>query len=123
MSLNIDVYSPGTAITGRATTEVTAKRFVKISGDRANGNIAVAHADAGGRVFGVASTDAEAATIVTIARGAARVVKVTAGGPITAFAEVEVGTDGKAVTKDEGVAVGYAVTGTATDADAQISLY
>jgi hypothetical protein len=43
-------------------------------------------------------------------RGNSRVVFVNAGGAIAAFAEVEVGTNGQAVTKSAGVAVGFAVT-------------
>jgi ABC-type molybdate transport system substrate-binding protein len=52
-----------------------------------------------------------------------RVVKVTAGGSISAFAEVEVGNPGKAVAKSSGVAVGYALTQGSNNNDAEISLY
>jgi len=60
---------------------------------------------------------------VGIKRGKDRVTFVTASGPIAAFAEVEVGAAGVAVTKTSGVAVGYAVTAAASGADAEISLY
>lgn len=121
---NIDVYNPGRDLTAVATDDITAKRFVRISGNRASsGNITVAHATAGGRIAGVAADDAAKDAIVLVARGNARVVKVTAGGPIAAFAEVEVGADGKAITADTGHAVGYAVTAAAPGTDAHISLH
>ena len=119
----IDIYKPGTDITGRASAAVTGKRFLKISGNRAGGNIAVAHADAGGRTCGVATFDAASGSVVGVARGNSRVVPVTADGAIAAWAEVEVGTAGKAKTIGTGKAVGYALTAAADGADAQISLY
>lgn len=128
MSTNITtgagIYDPGANITGEATATITAKTFLAISGNRTSGgNIAVAPATAAGRVAGVARNDAASGELVTIARGNSRVVKVTAGGTIAAFAEVEVGTAGKAVAKSSGVAVGYALTGATNNNDAEISLY
>lgn len=120
---NVGVYEPGRDITGRATAAVTGKRFLKISGNRSNGNIAVAHADAAGRVCGVSKYDAASGAIVGVARGNSRVTHVTADGAIAAFAEVEVGAAGKAKTKTAGIAVGYALTAAADGADAEISLY
>ena len=120
---NVGVYEPGRDITGRATAAVTGKRFLKISGNRSNGNIAVAHADAAGRVCGVSKYDAASGAIVGVARGNSRVTHVTADGAIAAFAEVEVGAAGKAKTKTAGIAVGYALTAAANGADAEISLY
>ncbi|MFH5207569.1 capsid cement protein [Antrihabitans sp. NCIMB 15449] len=122
MSTTINIYAPGGDITGQATGTVTAKRALKISGNRTGGNVAVAPADAAGRIFGVAADDAAVGELVAVARGSGRVVKVTAGGTIAAFAEVEVGTGGKVVTKTSGVAVGYALTGATLDTDAEISL-
>lgn len=120
----IGVYEPGQDITGRASANVTGKRFLKISGNRgAAGNIAVAHADAAGRACGVAKYDAPSGEIVGVARGNSRVVEVTAEGAIAAFAEVEVGTAGRAKTIAAGKAVGYALTGAVDGADAEISLY
>ncbi|MHA4852444.1 capsid cement protein [Rhodococcus sp. MSC1_016] len=120
---SIDVYNPGRDLTAAATAPVTAKRFVRITGDRnSDGNLVVDHATAGGRVAGVAAADAAAGALVPIARGKDRVVKVTAGAAIAAFAEVEVGTDGKVITADTGNVVGYAVTAAAPNADAHISL-
>ncbi|ORL83908.1 capsid cement protein [Prescottella equi] len=121
---NIGVYEPGQDISGRASTAITGKRFLKISGNRgAAGNIAIAHADAGGRVCGVSGRDAAAGKLVDVKRGKDRVTFVTAGGALAAFEEVEVGADGKAVKKASGVAVGYAVTAAASGTDAEISLY
>ncbi|GAC70734.1 capsid cement protein [Gordonia soli] len=120
---NVGVYEPGRDITGRASAAVTGKRFLKISGDRSSGNIAVAHADAGGRVAGVSKYDAASGDIVGVTRGNSRVTFVKAAGNIAAFAEVEVGSAGQAITKASGVAVGYAVTAATSGADAEISLY
>lgn len=120
---NIGVYEPGRDISGRASAAVTGKRFLKISGNRSGGNIAVAHADTGGRICGVSKYDAAAGDLVGVTRGNSRVTYVRAGGAIAAFAEVEVGAGGVAVTKTTGVAVGYAVTAAANGEDAEISLY
>jgi hypothetical protein len=118
---NINIYSPGQDVTGQASATLTAKRAVKISGNRTGGNVAVAPADAAGRIFGIAKDDTASGDLVSVAR--AGVVKVTAGGSIAAFAEVEVGTAGKVITKASGVAIGYALTAATTDTDAEISLY
>lgn len=120
---NIGVYEPGQDISARATVAVTGKRFVKISGNRSNGNVAVAHADAAGRTFGVTKYDAGIGEIVGIQRGSGRVTFVTAEGVIAAFGEVEVGATGKAKALAAGKAVGYAVTGATDGSDAEISLY
>lgn len=121
---NPSVYDPGANITAQATAAVTARTFLAISGNRVSGgNIAVAPATAAGRTCGVAGNDAANGGLVTLVRGSSRVVRVTTAGVIAAGAEVEVGTGGKAVTKTSGVAVGYAVTGAASGADAEISLY
>lgn len=121
---NPSVYDPGANISAQASATVTARRFLLISGDRASGgNLAVAPATAAGRVCGVAGNDAASGELVTVVRGSSRVVKVSAGADISAFAEVEVGTGGTAVPLDEGVAVGYAVTGATNGGTAEISLY
>lgn len=120
---NIGVYEPGRNLSGRASAAVTGKRFLKISGNRNGGNIAVAHADAAGRIAGVAQYDAASGDLVGIARGNSRVTFVTAGGAIAAFDEVEVGAAGVAIKKASGVAVGYAVTAVTSGGDAEISLY
>ncbi len=125
---NVGVYEPGRDLTGRASTAVTGKRFLKITGDRASvgGNIAVAHADAGGRVCGVSKYDAAVAAVIGVARGNSRVTFVAtppAGTALVAFAEVEVGAGGTAVARGTGIAVGYTVTGSAVGVDAEVSLY
>jgi hypothetical protein len=122
---NPSVYDPGATITGQATAAVTAKRFLAISGNRtAGGNIAVAPAAAAGRTCGVAGNDAAVGELVRVVRGGGRVVRVTASGAIAAAAaEVQVGANGTATTLAAGVAVGYAITGAADAADAEISLY
>src|SRR5262245_8132936 len=124
ITTNVGIYAPGDNITGEATATITAKTFLAISGNRTDGgNIAVAPAAAAGRIVGVARNDAASGEFVAVARGNSRVVKVTAGGSIAAFAEVEVGANAKAVTKASGVAVGYALTAATSGADAEISLY
>lgn len=121
---NPSVYDPGADITGQATTAVNAKRFLAISGNRtAGGNIAVAPAAAGARPCGVAGSDAAVGELVRVVRGNSRVVRVTASGAIAANADVQVGAGGTVQTHAAGVAVGYAITGAADTADAEISLY
>lgn len=121
---NPSVYDPGKDITAEATAAVTARRFLAVSGNRtAGGNMAAAPAAAGGRTCGVAGNDAAAGGLVRVVRGNSRVVRVTASGAIAAGAEVQVGANGTAVTKAAGIAVGYAITGAADAADAEISLY
>ena len=121
---NYGIYEPGRDITGKATAAVTGKRFLAISGNRStDGNISVAHATAAGRVCGVSKYDAAINTLVGVMRGNSRVVSVTAAANIAAFAEVEVGTAGQAITKSSGVAVGYALTAATSGNDAEISLY
>ncbi|NKY17528.1 capsid cement protein [Tsukamurella spumae] len=116
------VYAPGADVTAQATAAITARRLVFISANRASGgNLSVAHAPAGGRVFGVAVDDATVGDLVGVARDG--VLRVTAGAAITAGAEVEVGAAGKAITKNTGTAIGYAVTNAVTDGIAEIALY
>lgn len=115
-------YDPGRDITAEATSAVTARRLVAPSGNRTGGgNLAVAHATAGGPALGVAVTDAAAGDLVAVARGG--VVKITAGGAITAGAQVEVGAAGKVVALTTGVAVGLAVTGASNNGTAEIALH
>lgn len=119
---NPRVYAPGCDITAEATGSITARRAVAPSANRATGgNLAVAHATAAGPILGIAVTDAATGDLLAVARGG--VVKVTAGGSITAGAEVEVGTAGKVVAKSSGIAIGIAVTGAGNNTDAEIALY
>ena len=74
-----------------------------------------------GKVLGVAAFDAAVgAQVSVIGEG---VVPVTAGAAITAGAEVEVGTGGKAITLASGKAVGRALTTAANNADVYVRLY
>jgi hypothetical protein len=129
----IEFYKPGDDLTAYVSADVIGKRCVKISGNRqagpllntsvSGGNVTVAPADAGGRIFGVAKWDAATGQLVGIARGSKSVVPIKAAGTITAFAEVEVGSAGQVVAKSSGVAIGYAITAAASGDDTQISLY
>ncbi|GFG64571.1 hypothetical protein MKUB_29160 [Mycobacterium kubicae] len=115
-------YAPGANITGEATATISARKFVKISGNRtAAGNLAVAPAAAGDRAFGVAAHDAATGQLVHVARGG--VVKVLASGAIAAGAAVQVGAGGAASTAAAGVVVGFAVTGAADGAVAEVAFY
>ena len=115
-------YSPGANITAEATAPVLARRFVKIAGNRtAAGNLAVAPAAAGDRAFGVAADDTSAGQLVHVARGG--VVKVIAAGAIAAGASVQVGAGSTVSTAAAGVVVGFAVTGAADGAVAEIAFY
>lgn len=118
-----DVYDPGRDITGRATAAVTGKRFVKITGNRSGGNVAVAPCAEGDRSCGVAKYDAPQGEIVGLARGKDRVVRVTAGANIAAGQEVQAGAGGVAIPAAAGAKLGYAFTAAANGADAEISLY
>lgn len=115
-------YAPGANISAEATAAVTGRRFVAISGNRTpGGNLAVAPAGAGARAFGVAADDAGVGQLVNVARGG--VVKVVAAGAISAAAAVQVGAGGAASVATTGVVVGFAVTGAADGAVAEIAFY
>lgn len=119
----IPFYEPGGNVTGHASAAVTGKRCLKVSGDRTDGNIAVAHADAGGRIFGVADADAAQGKKVGVVRGPGFIVPIRAEAAVDAFEEVEVGTNGQVVPLDAGVPIGFAVTAALINTDAQIALY
>ena len=121
----IPLYQPGEHITAAVATAVTGKTFVDISGATLNpatgALISVAPATAAGKILGVAAFDAAVgAQVPVIGEG---VVPVTAGAAITAGAEVEVGTGGKAITLASGKAVGRALTTAANNADVYVRLY
>lgn len=120
----IPFKSPGGEITAQASAAVTGKRFVAITGNmQADGSITVAHATAAGRIVGVSKYDAASGAKVGVIRASKLVVPVTAGGSIAAGAEVEVGSNGQAVTKSAGVAVGYVETAATSGQDARVVLY
>ena len=117
-----DIFNPGTDIPVVATTAVVGKTFAAISGPRSQNMLSVTTAKPGAPTVGVFKYDADADDMVGIARGASRIVTVTADGPITAGSPVEVGTGGKAKTADAGTVVGYAVDTAENGGDAMISL-
>lgn len=129
----IEYYTPGGDLTAYCTAAVIGKRCVMISADRqagpalntsvSGGNLSVAPATAGGRIFGVAKWDAAINTTVGVKRTPGSIVPITCSANIVAFAEVEVSSAGQVATKSAGVAIGYAVSAATSGGDAQISLY
>jgi hypothetical protein len=114
-------------------TAVTGKRFVGISGNRQagpalntstnGGNYTIAHATAVSKAFGVSSYDGAVGDILPVIIEPGTVVPVTAGANIAAGAEVEVGSNGQAITLASGKAVGLCVNGATSGNDAEIKLY
>lgn len=118
------VYRPGLDIPCVATATIAARQFVTVSADRdANtGNVSVAQAVAGSRPLGVACWPAVAGQMLRISRGG--VVKVIAGGAITAGDPIAVGTAGTAVTAaGSAVVVGLAIASALSGAVAQVAFY
>jgi hypothetical protein len=103
------LFRPGQEVTALTTGAVTGSTFVAVSAtrDSTTGLVKVAAAGAGVKPFGVASADIASGAKGLIHRGG--ILFVTAGAAITAGAQVEVGTGGKAVTLASGVAVGTAL--------------
>ncbi|MEX3655254.1 capsid cement protein [Mycolicibacterium fortuitum] len=103
------LFRPGQDVTALTTGAVTGSTFVGVSAtrDAATGLVKVATATAAAKAFGVASADIASGATGLIHRGG--ILFVTAGGSITAGAQVEVGSGGKAVTLASGVAVGTAL--------------
>ena len=113
------VYSPGEAITAVASATVTVRHLVAISGDRSGGNLSVAPAADGGRVFGVAAGGAAAGELVRVARGG--VAKVVASGAISAGDAVQAAAGGAVSTAAAGVVIGLAVADAADGELAEIA--
>lgn len=115
---------PVTCVT---TAPVTGKRFVGVTGaaNPSNGTLTgVAHATAAAKALGVAARDAASGARVSVELRPGTIIPVTCSAAITAGAEVEVATGGKAVTKSAGVAVGQALSTTsAADTDVFVKLY
>jgi Uncharacterized conserved protein (DUF2190) len=125
---SIPLFRPGQDISATASAAVTGKRFVAWTGGllpltSPKTLPTAAHAGAGLAIAGVSSYDAASGSRFAIQRGKGLVVTVTAGAAITALAEVEVGTNGKAITKASGVAVGRAMSAGSTDTDCFVELY
>lgn len=123
---SIPLYRPGADITCLTTAAVTGKTFVNVSGPviPASGTLTrVATAAAAAKALGVAAYDAASGAEVAVLCGG-QVVPVTCGAAVTAGAEVEVGTTGRAITLAAGKAVGKALsTTTAADTDLFVQLY
>ena len=119
------LFRPGADITCLTTGAVTGCTFVDISAtrDTTEGLIKVATATAAGLSFGVAAYDAASGARVPVVRGKGSIVPVLCGGAITAGAEVEVGSGGKAVTIASGKARGRAVETGANGVVSFIELY
>jgi hypothetical protein len=119
------VYEPPAhEITAEATAAVTERQLVAGSGNRsAGGNVAVAPAGAGARALGAACWNANTGQLVRIARGA--VLKVIAGGAITAGDPIASDANGHAVTATgTAVVIGLAVNGAAAAGDvAEVAWY
>ena len=118
-----DIYNPGTDITAVATEAISGKTIVKVTGPMVSGLIQVAPAAAGEAAIGVAKYDADKGDKVGIARGAGRVVTITAGAAVTAGQEVEIDAKSTASPKSDGQAIGVAVDDAEAGEDAKISLY
>ena len=117
-----DRYNDGSDLTCHATTKITGKTFVTYAGEMHRDLITVTTADAGGPVAGVAKYDADAETLIGVARGSSRIITVTAGAPLAAGDKVEVGDGGKAVPLADGDLAGFSVAPAEADTDALISL-
>lgn len=87
------------------------------------GNLQAATCTAALKADGVFAYDAAITTVVPLIRSGA-IVPVTSGAAITAGAQVEVGSSGKAVTLASGIAVGKAWSTVAgADLDCYIEIY
>lgn len=121
----IPLFRPGNDVTCLTTGAVTGCTFVDISAtrDTTTGLIKVVTATAAGLSFGVASKDAASGARVVVVRGKGSIVPILCGGAITAGAEVEIGSGGKAVTIAAGKARGRAVETGANNVVSLIELY
>ena len=120
----IPLYRPGTDITAVTTGAVTGKRFVDYSAAMTTGLPSVNTATAAGKVAGVAAYDAASGARVAVIRGKGTIVPVISGAAVTALAEVEVGTTGRAVPFSAGVKVGRALSAAgAADVQIWVELY
>ncbi len=123
----IPLYRPGGDLTVTVGAGgVVGKTFVNISAavNPADGTLAtVVTATAAGLTTGVAVRDQAAGGKVAIVRTPGAVVPVTAGGNIAVGAEVEVGSNGRAVTIAAGKPRGRAWTAGSNNNDVYVELY
>ncbi len=124
---SIPLYRPGDDLTAIAGTGgVVGKTFVNLTAglDAAAGTpITVQTAAAAALTVGVASRDTAAGGKLHVLRGVGSIVPVTAGGTIAAGAEVEVGSNGRAVTLASGKARGRAWSAGTSGSDVFVELY
>ena len=124
----VPLYRPGADLPCLTTASVTGKTFVDVSAtkDSTTGKIKVATAAAGAAALGVAKYDVthvSGGSLVSVLAGPGTIVPVTAGAAVTAGAEVEVGTGGKAITLASGRAVGKSLETGVNNTDMLIRLY
>lgn len=97
---------PGLRFSLPAGEAIARRRFVTVNSASA-GIIATA----GGSVIGVSMNQTDADEVLEISDG---IVIVEAAAAIVAGVDVQVGTEGKAITKTTGIGVGVAITGAST---------
>lgn len=115
------LFRPGNDITAVATAAVTGKRFVDISATRgSDGLCRVGPPAAGAAAFGVAAYDALTGERLGVLR--AGVLPVTAGGSITAGAEVQVTATGSVVALSSGRSVGKVIEAATAGQDVMVAL-
>jgi hypothetical protein len=128
----IPFYKPGQNITGHASVALTGKRGCVITGNRQSGpglaataegsNYVIGLPTAGAGILGVTAHDAAAGEKVDVIMGG--VVPILAAAVITFWQEVEVLGDGRVQPRaGTNVAIGRALTGAASAADAEVLLY
>ena len=131
-------YEEGDELTCYCTAAVVGMTFVKISGPRqpggpnlvggaitdavVGGNVSVAPAAAGDKVFGVAMYDQAIGNLVPVYRHP-KVMPVTAGAALTAGQEVQSDANGNAIPLAAGKAAGQVLDACASAGIAQVSLY
>lgn len=104
---------PNMRFSAEAGADVERRRFVKINALEKG-----VQAGAGETVVGASMVDAKATEVLEIANG---IVMVEAAAKIVAGTEVQADADGKAITKDAGVAAGVAMTN-ASDAGVLVTV-
>lgn len=126
-------YKPGQNVPVFAGSQITAGRFVKITGAKtANGDYPAAHCGSGQWSFGVAEQDSAPTTypatatdrrVNCIRPGA--IARVTAGAAVSAGDDVQSNAAGKAITRaTTGLALGKALTAAGADGDViEVELY
>lgn len=124
----VPFWDEGNTFTGHASTAVTGKRFVAISGARVDGNPRVAHAvnSATSVTVGVSAYDAASGAKVSVYSGPGIVMPVTAAVALTAGDVVYSDAAGKAVKVAPAGAVkpaGLVLDDAAIDADAVVKLF